>query len=78
MKNTTDKYLNDTNTHKAYLYILVTQPSKLRKKRQNHDPTDNITVSYLYEGHGTCMYNGITDAPNSTEDRCSKSTHERR
>lgn len=69
MRNTTDKYLNDTNTHKAYLYTVVTQPPKLMKKRQSHDPNRYTTVSY--ERYRTCMCTGIRDVPNSTEDRCS-------
>lgn len=59
MRNTTDKYLNDTNTHKAYLYTLVTQPSKLRIKRQNHDPNRYTIESFLYEGYRTCMCHGM-------------------
>lgn len=53
MKNTTDKYLNDTNTHKAYLYTLVTQPFKPRKKLmiQTHH-------SELSQRYRTCMCNG--------------------
>lgn len=47
MKSTIDKYLNDTNTHKAYLYTLVTQPSKIRKKRQSNDSSRYTTVSYI-------------------------------